>query len=327
MPSEQYKQLNCYQVLRIPHNATPSEIRSAYKQASLQSHPDTGGSHEAQVRVNLAYEILSNPIERQAHDIYWRVTSTSSSARAQSFKTSGRPTQTRPQTHPAQRRPPRREPLAGLKNRIHEQVEKEKAKIWQDLSNRSQKNENDFKQQFSNLRQGTFLIFVGSIALSAISIMIQNPWLWIGVAYLGWLLATRLDGVQIAGHSISLFDTNLGDRLRQYAQQAAQESCARDVNSLNRYISSLASLSELLLRSSTFDDSEEQIARRLAASFFLMGYTPIQYDKEDRLLRFTDGEETILVRFRHRAGIASDIVERKRVSLSSSINISPCGPL
>jgi curved DNA-binding protein len=70
MRNEQYKQFNCYKILGLAQNATPQEIYHAYKQASLRSHPDRGGSHDEMVKVNLAHEILSNPIERQAHDIY-----------------------------------------------------------------------------------------------------------------------------------------------------------------------------------------------------------------------------------------------------------------
>jgi curved DNA-binding protein CbpA len=322
MPSEQWKLFNCYEVLGASPTATPQEIRTSYKQASLRHHPDRGGSHDAQVKVNLAYEVLSNPIERQAHDIHWRISTTGDFARPQTSKpydsgqayTRTRETPSGPKQ--TQREAPRREPLAGLRNRIHQQVEREKARIWQDLNNRAQRNEANFKQQLSNQRQEAAFIFVGLIALGAITVVTQYAWLWIGVAYLGWLLLSRLTGVQIANRRFSIFDFNSADSLRQHAQYAAKESCSKDVNSLERHFSSLASITELLLRPSTFDDSEEQVARRLTASFFLMGYIPIQFDRDDRTLVFTDGDEKILVRFRHRSGIATNITYvEKLVSL------------
>ena len=326
MPNEQYQQFNCYKILGVSQNATLQEIKVAYKQASLQHHPDRGGSHDAMVSVNLAYQILSNPIERQAHDIYWRTfVSTGkavppSSKTNQTYQTSTRRTETPPQTKSTYREPPKKEPLTGLKTRIYQQVEQEKARIWQDLSNRIKKNETAFKQELSNKRQETFFIFIGIVALTIITITLQFTILWFGVIYLGFLMISRLSGVQIGNHSFSIFDFNTENKLLEHAEKTAKESCANDVNSLNRHFSSLASLAELLLRSSTYDDSEEQMARRITGAFFLMGYMPLHYDNENRTILFTDGEEKTLVRFRHRAGIATNITYvEKLVSLMYSL--------
>lgn len=38
-----------------------------------------------------------------------------------------------------------------------------------------------------------------------------------------------------------------------------------------------------------------------------MGYTPLQFDRQNRTLLFTDGGERLLVRFRHRTGNATNI--------------------
>jgi hypothetical protein len=324
MSNEQYKQFNCYKILGVPENATPQEIRLAYKQASLRSHPDKGGSHDTMVAVNHAYSVLSNPIERQAHDIYWRpstssgYTTQSSSAPKNTRQTYTRTTETPPQAKSNYRETPKKEPLVGLKSRIYEQVEKEKARIWQDLNNRAKKNEFTFKQELSSKRQEAFFIFIGTITLTVITINFQYTILWLGVVYLWVQLVARLNGIQIADRSFSIFDLNPEEQLREHAQNAAKESCINDANKLDRHFSSLASLAELLLRSSTYDDSEEQVARRITAAFFLMGYMPLQYDNENRTILFTDGEEKMLVRFRHRAGLATNITYvEKLVSLMS----------
>lgn len=323
MPNEQYKQFNCYKILGVSQNATPQEIRLAYKQASLRSHPDKGGSHDAMVAVNLAYSILSNPIERQSHDIYWQTSTSSgytakSSSSPKNTQTYTRTTETPPQAKSNYRETPKKEPLVGLKRRIYEQVEKEKARIWQDLNNRAKKKEASFKQELSNKRQESFFIFIGIIVLTLITINFQYNILWLGVIYLGGQLFSRLSGVQIANRSFSIFDFNPEEKIREHAQNEAKDSCVNDSNELDRHFSSLASLAELLLRSSTYDDSEEQVARRITAAFFLMGYMPLQYDNENRTILFTDGEEKILVRFRHRAGLATNITYvEKLVSLMS----------
>jgi hypothetical protein len=45
-----------WRVLRVPLDATRLEIESAYKRLALKVHPDTGGSHEAFLRLRTAYE-------------------------------------------------------------------------------------------------------------------------------------------------------------------------------------------------------------------------------------------------------------------------------
>lgn len=322
MSNEQYKQFNCYKILGISQHATPQEIRLAYKQASLRSHPDKGGSHDAMVAVNQAYSVLSNPIERQAHDIYWRISTLSGYTSQSSYATKNtRQAYTRTTETPSQsnyRDVPKKEPLVGLKRRIFEQIEKEKARIWQDLNNRATKNEATFKQDLSNKQQETFLFFIGTIILTAITISFQYTILWLGVTYLGFQLLSRLSGVQIANRSFSVFGFNSEEKLREHAQNVAKKSCVDDIDKLDRHFSSLASLAELLLRTSTYDDSEEQVARRITAAFFIMGYMPLQYDNENRTILFTDGEEKILVRFRHRSGLATNITYvEKLVSLMS----------
>src|SRR5438477_6826526 len=71
MRGEPWKRFDCYKILETTQSATPGEIRRAYYAMSRRTHPDAGGSHEAQIRVNLAYEVLSDPISRQAHDLFW----------------------------------------------------------------------------------------------------------------------------------------------------------------------------------------------------------------------------------------------------------------
>ena len=57
-----------YEVLGITRTATPSEIKSAYRQKAKQHHPDLGGSEEAIKRVNLAWEVLGDPAKKQNYD-------------------------------------------------------------------------------------------------------------------------------------------------------------------------------------------------------------------------------------------------------------------
>lgn len=61
-----------YEVLGVAQDASPDEIKSAYRRLALQYHPDrTGGDKAAEEKfkeVTAAYEILSDPGKREAYD-------------------------------------------------------------------------------------------------------------------------------------------------------------------------------------------------------------------------------------------------------------------
>ena len=67
--------LDLYAVLDVRPNASPDEIRSAYRRAARASHPDLHpGDASAAARFNrvqVAYEILGDPDRRAAYDIRW----------------------------------------------------------------------------------------------------------------------------------------------------------------------------------------------------------------------------------------------------------------
>ena len=298
MPNEQYKIFNCYQILGINHDVSPEIIRNAYRQESLKNHPDRGGSHEAQVRTNLAYEVLSNPIERQAHDIFWRLGALNGRRRPE--PTSVQPV---PPTGHAEKNHVQQESFAGLKKRVSDQAELKKGQIWRDLDNRIKSFRDKFKKDLVSERRGTAFMLVGAMALGVVGSAF--PPLWIGSVALAFSFLRRVvGGVQIDRKPISLFSDG---KLDAFARDAANRSCSEEVQGLDRYFAEIAALSELLSRSSSFDDSEEQIVRRLAGAFFLMGYMPVRFDRDNRLLLVTDSEENLLVRFRHRRGAATNV--------------------
>lgn len=60
-----------YQILGIPRDALPEEIRKAYFDLARQTHPDVSedpGSRERFLKLQEAYEVLSNPERRAAYD-------------------------------------------------------------------------------------------------------------------------------------------------------------------------------------------------------------------------------------------------------------------
>ena len=57
-----------YEILEINKNATPEEIKKAYRKLALKHHPDKGGKEEQFKKLAEAYEVLSDPISRKQYD-------------------------------------------------------------------------------------------------------------------------------------------------------------------------------------------------------------------------------------------------------------------
>lgn len=62
-------QINYYQILGVPRNASESEIRNAYRRLAKERHPDRpGGSQEEFSRLQEANAVLNDPNRRRQHD-------------------------------------------------------------------------------------------------------------------------------------------------------------------------------------------------------------------------------------------------------------------
>lgn len=65
-------QNNCYDILGVGRNASPLEIKAAFRQLAKQWHPDIHPNvprqNEHFTEIHQAYKILSNPEERARHD-------------------------------------------------------------------------------------------------------------------------------------------------------------------------------------------------------------------------------------------------------------------
>ena len=59
---------NHYQTLGVDRNATPDEIKKAYRKLASQHHPDKGGDKTKFQEIQSAYDTLSNPQKRSMHD-------------------------------------------------------------------------------------------------------------------------------------------------------------------------------------------------------------------------------------------------------------------
>ena len=64
--------MNHYEVLGVAPDATPQQIRRAYRHKVLLTHPDRGrarGDPGLFRRVKEAYEVLADPVERRRYDM------------------------------------------------------------------------------------------------------------------------------------------------------------------------------------------------------------------------------------------------------------------
>ncbi len=292
MSRDQYKKLNCYTALDLNSSASPSDVRLAWVKASFKHHPDRGGSNASQANVNLAYEVLSDPVARQAHDIFWKVKEDRSLAKKNVVG---------------------REPFAKFKARLEQAIQAKKAKIWGDLSSRIAANQKKFIDELHGIRRRIVWSAVGAFICVCLASGLNWSILWVVALGAGWGMFANAMAAKIGGRKFSAFSTS-EDVLQKYAEQVSSEQCKSDAEKLDRYLLSLAEMVELLSRSSSFDDSEEQVARRLTACLFLMGYEPKSFDGADRTLLFSDKDEKILVRFRHRVGDVANIGYVKKLS-------------
>ncbi|MCS7030953.1 MAG: J domain-containing protein [Gloeomargarita sp. SKYG116] len=58
-----------YRTLGLRPDATPAQVKAAYRRLVKLCHPDTNpNGHEQMIALNLAYEVLSDPEQRRAYD-------------------------------------------------------------------------------------------------------------------------------------------------------------------------------------------------------------------------------------------------------------------
>jgi curved DNA-binding protein CbpA len=307
MRNEQFKNFNCYTVLSVSLTASPQEIKLAWRAASMIAHPDRGGSNEAQQRVNIAYEVLSDPIQKRQHDIFWSVGRPADKRAAH--------TNERPRTNGGERAAQydraRRdsEPLRGFQSRLDEAINRRRSEIWSQLDSRTNIRVSEFYQKYRSARQSAFLW--AGIAAAALLIAYWKPALWFAPAGSLAVLWAKSGGPRLGNQTIGLFESISDEDIRRRSREEVAQSCDREAKAFDKFNGYFASVLDLALRPSSFDDSEDQVARRLVVAFFFSGYMPEAYDAQNRIITLADGDERIAIRFRHRSGAAVNVAYLK----------------
>jgi hypothetical protein len=335
MASEAWQQYDCYKILGVHVEVNPLEIRKAYYRASRDAHPDRGGSHEAQVRINLAYEVLSDPVQRQAHDLFWY-------RRAPVVPRREAPRAGRPGEPPE---PAGEAPLGALLHRVEEAlgIPRGVAAPRPDVGEArvpaaarppappaAGPSARPHPPAPRGRQRGARWAFAAASSLTGLSLggwlsdlVLEGrlghmvvaddypalPVLW-GAAATGWMmfLAAGLAGSRRRAQPAAGAPRRpaTGPEPLPEPRRAAVGEGSRDPR-LVEYVGGIAYLGGLLMRATAVEDSEDQMARRITAALFVMGYKPLGYDRRYRLLLFTDDEERLLIRFRHRSGAAINV--------------------
>lgn len=62
------KTRDLYDILGVPRDAKPRDLKAAYRKRAAAAHPDKGGSDEELQAINEAWETLSDPEKRRRYD-------------------------------------------------------------------------------------------------------------------------------------------------------------------------------------------------------------------------------------------------------------------
>lgn len=77
-PAEQSKPQTLYQIMNLKQDASAEEIKKTYRRLALHTHPDHNREPDAEAqfkKLNAAYKILSDPLQKRKYDIGLRFTS------------------------------------------------------------------------------------------------------------------------------------------------------------------------------------------------------------------------------------------------------------
>lgn len=83
--------MDYYKTLGVNKNASPDEIKKAYRKMAMKHHPDRGGDESTFQNISQAYETLSDPEKKQMYDTYGTTDNTQRRYTSENFGFGGNP--------------------------------------------------------------------------------------------------------------------------------------------------------------------------------------------------------------------------------------------
>jgi curved DNA-binding protein CbpA len=279
MTVKSWTTFNCYEVLEVPVGVSDEEIRAAFKHASRRAHPDLGGSHEAQVRVNIAYEVLSNAELRGKHDRHWKLGTSATGPIVPFFTGEEALRNLWTGVGGSSRKLADGKTSSGLVRRVKDRITRDRDRITLDRESRKSACVDEFTKKLlkARLEAAVILLAMGLAGL----VGVLYPVAFLGTLGGGALLVPRLRGVNFGvGNelSVALLDPLAGRRIQELAERLSQESVARDRERLEVHFAALEQLGKLVTTSTKAADTENQVLRRLLATLFVLGLMPTRHD-------------------------------------------------
>jgi len=281
-----FRGINCYELLGIGPDSSAQEIKSAYRRISLTTHPDVGGSDEAQSRVNYAYEVLSDPVRRKLHDDVFILSIRRAGIAKAREKKDWKPA-------------PAKAARKGVLQRVREEVEKRTAELRSGTESSAMEIFSVYRRDFNKTRALFILSLIGLAASFAAGFFLHPLWALAVIpgraAYLRRFFIAESDR-----HFV--LDPESVHVLKRKARRRAKIEIEKIIDGLCGRI--LFAERMVVMARSPFSRGrgEDLVARGLAVSFFLLGYLPSAFDRRRRILVFSDGESGTAVRYRHRSG-------------------------
>ncbi len=256
----------------------------------METHPDRGGSNEAQARINYAYEILSDPVQRRRHDAalsagtgHGPVKERYRSKHAEEWEKSFRKNKVK----------------RNLKDRIREEVHKRSEEIRSGYGRTVDAVYADTCGSFEKIRGRCIISAAAACILTAAGFM--YPLLWIGAVLSGYAMVRN---ARYGDSDDSVFVLN--PEWKYILKRKARRKVTLESEVLRAHLEDVSErviqLFKDLRKQSGIKDKEKTVLRRILIHFFMMGYAPVSHDSEDRIITVSNGAETIAVRYRHRAG-------------------------
>ncbi|HOT44885.1 MAG TPA: DnaJ domain-containing protein [Spirochaetota bacterium] len=289
-----------YELLGISRESSLREIKTAFRKISLTTHPDRGGSNEAQALINHAYEILSDPARRRRYDGALSATAGKSAVRQQrsgqagewekSFRKHGK--------------------TKNIRDRVREEVNRRSEEIRAGFTGSVDAEFADACGSYKKIR-GRFIMAAVSAGVFLASGFLY-PFLWAGAAAAGYALYRH---ARFGAGDDAFFILNpewrpiLKRRARKKAALEAEASRAR----LEELPETVDRLFAVLRRASVARDDEGTVFYRIMVHFFMLGYGPFSHDAGERIAVVSSGDERIAVRYRHRTGATANAAFVKRL--------------